>query len=83
MLLPSEQYTASLECIYALRHRAEVLVSHSGSGQMLLLGECLYFHHMGDVHPVCEDDRARYLKFFFVSVSSYRNLLSSGKKNQD
>lgn len=33
MLLPSEQSTASLECIYALRHRTEVLVSHSGSGQ--------------------------------------------------
>lgn len=25
-------YTASLECIYALRHRTEVLVSHSGRG---------------------------------------------------
>lgn len=32
VILPNECYTASLECVYALRHRTEVLVSHSGSG---------------------------------------------------
>lgn len=79
--LPSEWYTGSHMLGVYSRHRTEALVSHPGSGHTNIAswGTRLFWPH-GGCAPNCVKKMELENCLFFVSIRSYRNLLSQKKK---
>lgn len=74
-LVSGTQPAICLECTHALRHRTEVLVAHSGTGHTNIAswGTPVFWPH-GRCAPNCVK-KVELHKNFFVSLSTYRNLL--------
>lgn len=79
-LVSGTQPAICLECTHALRHRTEVLVAHSGRGHTNVAswGTPVFWPH-GRCVPNCVKKVKLHKTLFFVSLSSYRNLLGPQK----
>lgn len=79
-LVSGTQPAICLECTHALRHRTEVLVAHSGRGHTNIASwGTPVFWPRGGCAPNCVKKVELHKTLFFVSLSSYRNLLGPPK----